>query len=41
LPLFGFVNRVHNTYSIMREIFTRSHLDSAMAPVWVARKNKF
>jgi cellulose synthase/poly-beta-1,6-N-acetylglucosamine synthase-like glycosyltransferase len=41
LPLFGFVNRVHNTYSIMREIFTRSHLDSSMAPVWVARKNKF
>lgn len=40
-PLFAFVNRVHCAFSILKEIFLRSHLDSAMAPWWVLRKTKF
>ena len=40
-PLFAFVNRVHCSFSILQEIFLKSHLDSAMAPWWVLRKTKF
>ena len=40
-PLFAFVNRVHCSFSVLQEIFTRSHLDSSMAPWWVLRKTKF
>ncbi|WCM87804.1 glycosyltransferase family 2 protein [Acidovorax sp. NCPPB 3576] len=40
-PLFAFVNRVHCTFSILQEVFLKTHLDSAMAPWWVLRKTKF
>ena len=40
-PLFAFVNRVHCSFSILQEVFLKSHLDSAMAPWWVLRKTKF
>ena len=40
-PLFGFINRIHNAYSIMLEILTSSHLDTSMAPKWVLKKTKF
>ena len=40
-PLFAFVNRIHCSFSIMAEMFMKSHLDSSMAPWWVLRKTKF
>lgn len=40
-PIFATVLRIHSTYSILVEVFTRSHLDSSMAPGWVLKKNKF
>jgi poly-beta-1,6-N-acetyl-D-glucosamine synthase len=40
-PLFAFVNRVHCSFSILQEIFMKSHLDSSMAPWWVLKKTKF
>lgn len=40
-PFFAFGNRVHAAFSIMAEIFLKSHLDSSMAPWWVLRKTKF
>ena len=40
-PLFAFVNRVHCSFSLLQEMFMKSHLDSAMAPWWVLRKTKF
>lgn len=40
-PLFAFANRVHCSFSIMQEMFMKSHLDSSMAPWWVLRKTKF
>jgi len=40
-PLFAFVNRIHCSFSIMAEMFMKSHLDSSMANWWVLRKTKF
>jgi hypothetical protein len=40
-PLFAFVGRVWNGIATLSELFTRSHLDSSMAPWWVLRKTKF
>lgn len=44
LPLFPFfatLLRIYSVYCILMEIFTKSHLDSSMAPPWVLKKNKF
>ena len=40
-PLFAFANRIHCSFSILMEMFMKSHLDSSMAPWWVLRKTKF
>lgn len=40
-PLFTFLSRIWGGIATLREIFTRSHLDSAMAPWWVLKKTKF
>lgn len=40
-PAFAFVTRVWNAVATLSELFTRSHLDSSMAPWWVLRKTKF
>ena len=40
-PLFAFVNRIHCSFSLLMEMFMKSHLDSGMAPWWVLRKTKF
>jgi cellulose synthase/poly-beta-1,6-N-acetylglucosamine synthase-like glycosyltransferase len=40
-PAFAFVTRVWNGVATLAELFTKSHLDSSMAPWWVLRKTKF
>ena len=40
-PAFAFVNRIQCAFSILVEMFLKSHLDSSMAPWWVLRKTKF
>ncbi len=41
LPGFAFVTRVWSGVATLMELFTRAHLDSAMAPSWVLRRTKF
>jgi len=41
LPGFAFVTRCWNAVATLTELFTKSHLDSAMAPSWVLRRTKF
>jgi poly-beta-1,6-N-acetyl-D-glucosamine synthase len=40
-PAFAFLTRVWNGVATLAEMFTKSHLDSSMAPWWVLRKTKF
>ena len=40
-PAFAFVTRIWSAVATLTEIFTKQHLDSAMAPWWVLRKTKF
>jgi hypothetical protein len=40
-PGFAFITRTWNAVSTLAEMFTKSHLDSSMAPWWVLRKTKF
>jgi poly-beta-1,6-N-acetyl-D-glucosamine synthase len=40
-PAFAFVGRVWNGVATLSETFTRSHLDSSMAPWWVLKRTKF
>jgi cellulose synthase/poly-beta-1,6-N-acetylglucosamine synthase-like glycosyltransferase len=40
-PAFAFATRAWNAVSTLSEMFTRSHLDSSMAPWWVLRKTKY
>ena len=40
-PAFTFVTRVWCAIATLTEIFTKQHLDSAMAPWWVLRKTKY
>ena len=40
-PAFAFVTRVWNALATMSELFTRSHLDSSMAPWWVLKRTRF
>jgi poly-beta-1,6-N-acetyl-D-glucosamine synthase len=40
-PGFTFLTRCWNAVATLNELFTRSHLDSAMAPWWVLRQTKF
>jgi cellulose synthase/poly-beta-1,6-N-acetylglucosamine synthase-like glycosyltransferase len=40
-PGFAFATRAWNAVSTLAEMFTRSHLDSSMAPWWVLRKTKY
>lgn len=40
-PIFASLLRIYSVYCILVEIFTKSHLDSSMAPTWVLKKNKF
>jgi len=37
-PIFAMINRVHNAFSTLWEIFGAGHLDTSMAPWWVIRK---
>lgn len=41
LPLFTFATRINAVFALIWEITSRAHLDSSMAPWWVARKNKY
>lgn len=41
LPLFTFATRINAVFALIWELGSRAHLDSSMAPWWVARKNKF
>ncbi|HUX74307.1 MAG TPA: glycosyltransferase [Steroidobacteraceae bacterium] len=41
LPGFAFVTRCWSGIATLMELFTRAHLDSAMAPSWVLRRTKF
>lgn len=41
MPGFAFVTRVWSGIATLMELFTRAHLDSAMAPSWVLRRTKF
>lgn len=40
-PLFTFAMRCWNAVATLAELLTRSHLESAMAPLWVLRRTKF
>jgi cellulose synthase/poly-beta-1,6-N-acetylglucosamine synthase-like glycosyltransferase len=40
-PAFAFITRIWNALATLAELFTRSHLDSSMAPWWVLRKTKY
>lgn len=40
-PAFAFATRCWNAVATLAELFTKSHLDSAMAPQWVLRRTKF
>ena len=40
-PAFAFITRVWNALATLAELFTKQHLDSAMAPWWVLRKTKY
>jgi poly-beta-1,6-N-acetyl-D-glucosamine synthase len=40
-PAFAFVTRMWNGVATLSEMFTKSHLDSSMAPWWVLRKTRF
>jgi biofilm PGA synthesis N-glycosyltransferase PgaC len=40
-PAFAFVTRLWNGMATLSEMFTKSHLDSSMAPWWVLRKTRF
>jgi cellulose synthase/poly-beta-1,6-N-acetylglucosamine synthase-like glycosyltransferase len=40
-PGFAFLTRCWNAVATLAELFTRSHLDSSMAPSWVLRRTKF
>lgn len=40
-PLFTFSIRVWSAVANLNEFFNRGHLDSAMAPWWVLKKNKY
>lgn len=39
-PFFALAARVHSAFAILTEVFTKSHLDSAMAPWWVLRNTE-
>ena len=39
-PVFAYVARLHSAFAILKEIFMKSHLDSAMAPWWVLRNTE-
>lgn len=41
VPAFAFMTRCWNAIATLLELFTRAHLDSAMAPPWVLRRTKF
>ena len=41
MPFFTFALRVWNAIATLKEMFTKSHLDSSMAPWWVLQKTKF
>jgi poly-beta-1,6-N-acetyl-D-glucosamine synthase len=40
-PFFTFALRVWNALATLKEMVTKSHLDSTMAPWWVLKKTKF
>jgi poly-beta-1,6-N-acetyl-D-glucosamine synthase len=40
-PAFAFATRVWCAVATLTEVFTKQHLDSAMAPWWVLRRTKF
>jgi cellulose synthase/poly-beta-1,6-N-acetylglucosamine synthase-like glycosyltransferase len=40
-PAFAFMIRVWSGVATLTELFTRSHLDSAMAPWWVLRRARY
>jgi cellulose synthase/poly-beta-1,6-N-acetylglucosamine synthase-like glycosyltransferase len=40
-PAFAFITRIWNALATLAELFTKQHLDSAMAPWWVLRKTKY
>ena len=40
-PAFTFLTRCWNAVATLNEMFTRSHLESSMAPAWVLRRTKF
>ena len=41
VPFFTLALRVWNALSTLKEMITKSHLDSSMAPWWVLQKTKF
>ena len=41
VPFFTFALRVWNALATLKEMITKSHLDSSMAPWWVLQKTKF
>jgi poly-beta-1,6-N-acetyl-D-glucosamine synthase len=41
MPFFSFFLRIWNALATLREMTTRAHLDSSMAPWWVLKKTKF
>jgi len=41
VPFFTFALRVWNALATLKEMVTKSHLDSSMAPWWVLQKTKF
>ncbi|WP_334138677.1 glycosyltransferase [Thermovirga lienii] len=40
MPLFSMINRVHNAFSTLWEIFGKAHQDTSMAPWWVIKRRE-